>query len=130
MVLELRDGAAEAAADRASTATVTTTIAMSLPTASLLVVMVCSALKDAAAAHLFHVRATRCVAVSRSTLARRKPFVSGVGASRPAPLTPPDRLALFDALELWRHEHLTGRLPRLPRRIEELRHLLARDLAR
>jgi hypothetical protein len=39
MVLELRGGAAEAAADRTSTAAMTTTIPMSLLTVGLLVVM-------------------------------------------------------------------------------------------
>ena len=53
--------------------------------------------------------------------------IRDVGASRPAPLKPVDRLALFEALELWRQGYDAGRLPRMPRRIEELRYLLAHD---
>jgi hypothetical protein len=55
--------------------------------------------------------------------------IRDVGATRPAPLRPVDRLALYGALELWRHGYEAGRSPRMTRRLEELRYLLARDLS-
>jgi hypothetical protein len=54
--------------------------------------------------------------------------IRDTGATRPAPLGPVERLALYAALALWREGYLVGQLPRMPGRIEELRYLLGREL--
>jgi hypothetical protein len=55
--------------------------------------------------------------------------IRDAGATRPALLRPVDQVALYGALALWRERYLVGQLPRMPRRVEELRYLLGRELS-